>query len=373
MPDRIQIWAPSFRAFGGGIAAFSRELVIALLGGGTSPVLYGRDDRAGAWSGCRVHGAGAMPLALRKYAFALQLMVRAITRKPSLVICTHLNFAPIAWMVRRLLGVPYVVVAHGIDVHPHLSAFRRKALLQADAVWAVSRWTRDRILQLGAPESPIQLVGNTVDADRFVADSGHGVAPNAPLHLAANEKILLTVARLDPGEQYKGYDTVLRAMPRLQALVGPVRYLIVGTGADRARVEALAIELGVGDNVTFCGFVADADLPAYYRLADLFVMPSRGEGFGIVFLEAMASGTPVLGGNQDGTVDALSDGALGALVDPEDPEALADELHRLLQGMGPPAWFEPNTLRDACLSHHGRAAFAARIANALPKLHGVGH
>jgi glycosyltransferase involved in cell wall biosynthesis len=131
--------------------------------------------------------------------------------------------------------------------------------------------------------------------------------------------------------------------------------------------------LGVGDSVTFCGFVADADLPAYYRLADLFVMPSRGEGFGIVFLEAMASGTPVLGGNQDGTVDALSDGALGALVDPQDPEGLADELHRLLQGVGPPAWFEPNTLRDACLSHHGRAAFASRITDALPKLQGVSH
>ncbi len=373
MPEHIQIWAPSFRAFGGGITAFSRELVIALIGSGTPPVLYGRDDRGGAWSGCRVHGAGAVPLAVRKYAFALQLLGRALTRKPSLVICTHLNFAPIAWLVRRLFGVPYVVVAHGIDVHTHLSAFRRKALLQADAVWAVSRWTRERVLQLGAPTAPIQLVGNTVDADRFEVRNGHHPGVNAQQNPAANEKVLLTVARLDPAEQYKGYDTVLRAMPRLQALVGPVRYLIVGTGADRARVEALASELGVGDNVTFCGFVADADLPSYYRRADVFVMPSRGEGFGIVFLEAMASGTPVLGGNQDGTVDALADGALGALVDPQDADALAEQLHRMLQGLGPPAWFEPHTLRDACLSHHGRAAFAARIANALPTLSGIDH
>jgi len=179
---------------------------------------------------------------------------------------------------------------------------------------------------------------------------------------------LLTVARLDPGERYKGYDTVIRALPALTGQFAGVRYLLVGAGADRSRVERLAGELGVSESVTFCGFVEDDQLAAYYRLADVFVMPSKGEGFGIVFLESMACGTPVVGGNQDGTRDALVDGALGCLVDPDDAGALALSLGALLRGQGPASWFRPPELRGACLAAHGREAFSGRVSAALAKL-----
>ncbi len=363
----IHLWAPTFRTFGGGIAAFSRELALALDTPEYRLLLCGRDDRDGLWNGSPVRGAGAVPTALRKLGFACRLFGMVFRHRPALIISTHLNFAPVALLANYLLGVRYVVVAHGIDVHPGLSSLRKLALRRADAVWAVSRWTRERVLELGVALDRVRVLSNTVDDRRF--DIGQDTAALRRRHeIGANERVLLTVARLDPVEQYKGYDTVLRALPALKSAVGPVRYLLVGTGEDRARVEHLARELGVSTAVTFCGFVPDAELPDYYRLADVFVMPSRGEGFGIVFLEAMACGTPVLGGNEDGTRDALADGALGVLADPGDAVAIATELQRLLEHQGQAMWFQPAALRAECLALHGRPAFARRVSDALDAL-----
>jgi glycosyltransferase involved in cell wall biosynthesis len=371
----IHVWAPAFRPFGGGIAAFSRELATALSGLGHRLALFGRDDRAQDWQGTRLRGAGARPLWSRKLAFSLQVLGIALRERPAVIVSTHVNFAPVALLAKWLLGTRYVVVAHGIDMHPGLSRMRRLALQRADAVWAVSRWTRGRVLELGVEAARIQVIGNTVDARRFdigagadSSDTRADASLRAAYGLAPDDRVLLTVARLDAAEQYKGYDTILHALPALRAVAPGVRYLIVGTGNDQPRIEALAAQLGVADAVTFCGFVGEADLPPHYRLADAYVMPSRGEGFGIVFLEAMACGTPVVGGDRDGTRDALADGALGRLVDPGDAPALADALASMLRGDGPADWFEPARLRAACLARHGQDAFASRIRGALADL-----
>ena len=96
----------------------------------------------------------------------------------------------------------------------------------------------------------------------------------------------------------------------------------MGDGDDRPRLESLAVECGVAENVQFAGSVPPEELPDYFRLADVFVMPSTGEGFGIVFLEAMATGVRVIGGNQDGSADPLADGQLGWAVDPDNEREL---------------------------------------------------
>jgi glycosyltransferase involved in cell wall biosynthesis len=365
----IHVWAPAFRAFGGGIGAFSRELVFALAGSGARVRLFGRDDRDGEWQGLPVQGSGVAPLAIRKLAFACRLLLALLLRRPGLVVTTHVNFAPVALLGSYLLGTRYVVVAHGVEIGPALSGLRKRALRRADSVWAVSRWTRDRCVMLGVAQDDVQVISNTVDAGRF--DLGQDrVALRARHGIEADAKVLLTVARLDPGEQYKGYDTVIRALPALQAAVGPVCYLVVGAGGDLTRAQALVASLGVGDAVRFCGFVTDAELPDYYRIADVFAMPSCGEGFGIVFLEAMACGVPVIGGDQDGTRDALADGALGMLADPGDSDALASALQQLLSKEGPEVWFTPASLRAACLETHGRAAFSRRVSEALATVAG---
>jgi glycosyltransferase involved in cell wall biosynthesis len=363
---RLHLWAPGFGAFGGGITAFSRALATAL--GEIAPNwrlnLYGKADSSATWGPFPLRGAGTWPAKLRTAAFGGLLAAAACRQRPSLIISCHLHFGPAARALRAVLGVPYVLVAHGIEVHTGLSRARRAALRQADGVWAVSTWTRQRLLDVGVPGDRIQLVPNTVSESGFrVGPSDRGL--RSRYGLQPDEKVVLTVTRLNAREGYKGYDKVLRALPAACDAVGSVRYLVVGHGDDGDHLRELAAELHVSDRLTLCGFVPEAELAAHYRLADVFAMPSLGEGFGIVFLEAMSCGIPVLGGNQDGSVDALADGQLGRLVDPENLSDIASALIDLLQGRGPALWFDPHALRGACLSRFGRPVFRERVRDAL--------
>jgi glycosyltransferase involved in cell wall biosynthesis len=367
LPRHIQVWAPGFHGFGGGITAFSRELVTALQEDGNRLDLWGKADRNGVLNGVVVRGTGAVPNRLRTPFFAARVIGSAAARRPNLILSTHLNFGPAATLACRFSGARSVLVAHGIDVHDDLSPRRQRALRDADAVWAISRWTRERVVRLGVGHDRVTVLSNTVNGERF-SPGDPSPALVERYSLRRGEKVILTVARLASAEAYKGYDTVLSALPVVRSAVGSVRYLIVGQGDDRRRIERLAAELGVADNVTFCGFVSDAELPDHYRLADVFAMPSSGEGFGIVFLEAMACGTPVLGGNRDGTTDALADGELGELVDPSSSDAVARGLVRLLNREGPRWWFEPQVLRARMLERYGRVAFAQRVRHALSVL-----
>jgi glycosyltransferase involved in cell wall biosynthesis len=138
--------------------------------------------------------------------------------------------------------------------------------------------------------------------------------------------VLLTVGRLVSEERYKGFDEVLEALPALARERPNIVYLICGDGTDRVRLEEKAIALGVRDRVRFAGYVKEVDKSDYYRLADAYVMPSRGEGFGIVFLEALAVGLPVMGSRLDGSREALLSGELGELVDPSN-------LHEVQRGV----------------------------------------
>ena len=145
----------------------------------------------------------------------------------------------------------------------------------------------------------------------------------------------MTLARLAGKERYKGIDEVLDCLPVLVRERPALRYLIVGDGGDRARLEAKAERLGVARHVVFAGYVPEREKPDHYRLADLFAMPGRGEGFGIVFLEALACGVPVVASRVDGSRETVRDGALGAAVDPSRPEEIVAAIREgLARGVG---------------------------------------
>ena len=140
---------------------------------------------------------------------------------------------------------------------------------------------------------------------------------------------MLTMGRLAPQERYKGCDEVIELMPRLLARFPDLKYLIVGEGADQPRLQAKAAALGLAESVIFTGHIAEREKIAHYNLADVYVMPSTGEGFGIVLIEAAACGVPVVGSRVDGSREALLDGRLGRLVDP----ASEDELHAAISAV----------------------------------------
>ena len=229
--------------------------------------------------------------------------------------------------------MPLWVQVHGVDGWERRGAVACRALRSAALVTSVSRYTRAQLLSWSdiAPHR-VRVLPNTVAAtytprprrDDLVARLGLG-----------GRRVILTVGRLSSLERYKGHDRIIAALPAIAARVPDAAYLIVGSGDDRRRLEWLAHQAGVGDRVVFAGQVPDPELPDYFALSDVFAMPSTGEGFGIAFLEAAASGLPVIGGNRDGSVDALADGRIGRLVDPHAPAEIEGAVIDALLGRHP--------------------------------------
>jgi phosphatidyl-myo-inositol dimannoside synthase len=155
----------------------------------------------------------------------------------------------------------------------------------------------------------------------------------------------MTLARLDSRERYKGIDEVIEVLPELVEREPTLAYVVMGDGDDRARLEAKAGQLGLSGVVKFVGYVEENEKADHLRLADAFVLPGRGEGFGIVYLEALACGIPVVGSQLDGSREALLNGELGELADPDDHASVRDCILRALEkkhaipaGLGHYAW-----------------------------------
>jgi glycosyltransferase involved in cell wall biosynthesis len=146
--------------------------------------------------------------------------------------------------------------------------------------------------------------------------------------VSADAQVLMTLGRLAGRERYKGFDEIIDLLPDLHP---EIVYMIVGDGDDRQRLESKARELGVSERVVFTGYVGDAEKAAHYRLADAFLLAGRGEGFGIVLLEAMACAIPCIGSALDGTAEALREGQLGLVIDPTNREALRDAIEASLR------------------------------------------
>jgi len=245
-------------------------------------------------------------------------------------------------LARWLTGYPRRIVcaAHGRELlfnplagrpglGPAYDRLRRWSLAQPDALLPVSRYTAGLLREHGVPPARLRVIPNGTDPERFRPRGGRALRDRLGI---GPRPMLLTVGRLVPR---KGVDTVLRALPSIAASVPEVRYVVAGTGPDRSRLERLAVRKGVRDRVHFVGHVADDALPSYYSAADLFVMPAREappdvEGFGLVFLEANACGTPAVGARSGGIPDAIVDGETGLLVPPSAPTALASALTSLL-------------------------------------------
>lgn len=266
-----------------------------------------------------------------KLPYALSaLRVASASRRFDLVICGHINLLPLAWLVSRMQRCPLLLIAHGIEVwQPHRNPLVCALLARIDAIAAVSRYTVERMRNWSrVSEHRFRILPNCVDLERFTPrPRNEQLVQRLGLD---GRRVLLTVARLVERERYKGIDEVLDLLPQLAQEMPDISYLIVGDGTDRARLEAKAQALGVADRVAFTGFVSEEEKIDLFNLADVYVMPGRGEGFGIVYLEAMACGVPTIGSMLDGSCDALRDGQLGQLVDPRDPAQLMQAIRNAL-------------------------------------------
>ncbi|HEX6979638.1 MAG TPA: glycosyltransferase family 4 protein [Alphaproteobacteria bacterium] len=236
-----------------------------------------------------------------------------------LIVCGHVHLLPVAFAARLLHQVPLGLVIHGIEAwEPTGRPLTDRLARQIDFFVSVSRYTKARFLAWTSVDAARGFVlPNAVDLSEFTP------GPVDPALIArwnlAGKRVLLTLARLEARERYKGIDQILEILPQLIGEYPDLVYVIGGDGSDRPRLEAKARALGLSGHVVFTGYVAESEKRDLYRLADVFAMPSRGEGFGIVFLEAMACGSPVVASMADGSREAVRDGKLGIMVDPANP------------------------------------------------------
>ncbi len=275
-----------------------------------------------------------------------------------LVICGHINLLPLAVLLNAWRRAPLALMVYGIDVWQAPNALARRWLKAVDAVWTISAITRDRMNAWAAlPEARYVMLPNAIHLERYgMAEKRADLVERYKL---ARSKLIMTLARLPSAERYKGVDEVLEVMPALLETEPDLKYLVAGDGNDRTRLEAKAESLGLADRVIFTGMVREADKADLFRLADAFVMPGRGEGFGFVFLEALACGVPAVGSKLDGSCEALRDGLLGDLVDPADPESIKQGILAALA--------KPKGIPEG-LDYFAWPAFSQRVATALRSL-----
>lgn len=249
------------------------------------------------------------------------------------IVACHAHLAPVARLCSRLTGMPYVVWAHGIEVHASMSGSARAALAAADTVVAGSGFTQRVVSDiLGAGGREVRTIHYSMSPSRAdvrssAANEGRGAAVR-----------VLSVARLVGEHAYKGVDALIMAWPRVLASVPSAELVIVGDGDDRARLERIATRLQLGSRVQFLGRVSEDELTTAYASATVFALPGRaaegfgaaGEGFGLVFLEAAAHGLPTIAGRAGGSSEAVEDGVTGTVVNGESSRDIAHAIVQLL-------------------------------------------
>jgi phosphatidylinositol alpha-1,6-mannosyltransferase len=292
-----------------------------------------------------------------RVAFARQLLRHACrAEQADLIICGHLHLLPLAWLTARHQQARLALVIHGFEAFaPTRNRLSNLVVDRIDAFIAVSRYSADRFVQWSnVARDRGFILPNCVDVNRFTpGERDRSLVDRYGLH---SSKVMLTVGRMAAGERYKGFDEVIDAMPRLLQRFPDLKYLIVGDGSDRRRLEATVKVLGLSNCVIFAGRIPESEKVAHYHLADVFVMPSYGEGFGIVLIEAAACGIPIVGSSADGSRDALLDGRLGRMVDPKKPDEVVEAITDALRGAGRRA-------RNDLVATFNVGRFRARVAH----------
>ena len=255
---------------------------------------------------------------------------RAARRRAKLVVAGHPFLAPVArgtkFFARQAKSI---VWTHGLEVWEPLSILRRRALRNAELVIAPTNDTALHVeSQQRVPRERIRVLPWALDP-QFEALLTTKSGPALPANFPAG-RVILTVGRWFADERYKGMDTLMTALPRLLTEWPDVQLVAVGDDDDQGWLEQIADGRGVRRHVHFFSGLTYSEIAACYQACEIFALPSRGEGFGLVYLEAMACGKPVIGGAHGGAPEVIDDGRTGYLVQHGDAGQLATSLEALL-------------------------------------------
>jgi len=311
-------------AFGGrgGIAQFNRDLLTSLSNDSAYTrivalprLLFEESPHVPQGLEFRTKSAGG------KLRYVAESMRTTMSERFDVVICSHINLLSIASAAAAAQRVPLILVVYGIEAWKAPRGLAAKLVKRVDAVVAISEFTKRRFMEWsGVESSRVHVIPCCVDAKQF------GVGPKRDdllrKYRLRGRTVMLTVARLAGRERAKGIDEVMESLTDIAREIPNISYLVVGDGHDRERLEAKAVALGVSNRVVFAGFVPEEEKADHYRLADAYVMAGRGEGFGIVYLEALACGLPIIASSLDASAEVVLNRGFGRVVNPDRPAEL---------------------------------------------------
>lgn len=284
------------------------------------------------------------------------------------IILSHINFAVIGVIIKLLKPKSNVwLIAHGIEVWRPLTIQQKLLVKYCDKILCVSEFTKDQlIIRHGTDSKKCFILNNAIDP--FIQHPTDFSKPAGLLtrySLKPDNLIVFTLTRLASTEKYKGYDNVIVAIGKLKKRFPGIKYILSGKydQKEEMRVKEMIEKNDVADNVILTGFVDESELVNHFLLADIFVLPSKKEGFGIVFIEALACGLPVICGNADGSVDAIRNGELGKAINPDDGEMLEKQIAETL--LNPLDLQRRKFLQEKCLQYFNEGTYINNLQELL--------
>ncbi len=327
----------------GGIEKYNRDFYSALKKTGASTVLVER--RKGG--------------VLAKLSFVFRVMRQFLKERPDIIFCGHVNFSPVCLMLKLIFGTPYTLALYGIEIIEIHGWLTRKAVRESERVVTISDYAKGLILrQYPDLEAHIFMLPSAVDGSIFaIKKKNQALIDKFGI---VGRPIILSLARLSAPE-HKGQDRVLASLPYVLEKIPNAVYLVVGGGTDERVNAVLKKHPGLANSVIFAGPASNEERVDFYNLGDVYVLPSKYEGFNIVFVESLACGVPVVASDAYGCREGLLDGELGLLVPPDDVKAIADAIIAVLTKTAPRALFDREYLRKRTLDIYGIDAWDKRV------------
>jgi phosphatidyl-myo-inositol dimannoside synthase len=281
--------------------------------------------------------------------------------RTDIVILSHVNFSLIGITIKLINPKCQVwLIAHGIEVWRPLSFIKGTFLKRyCDKIICVSSFTKSQmVLRHQSDPDKCVVLNNAVDPFIKLPDSFE--KPEYLLNrygLTTANQVIFTLTRLASSEQYKGYEQVIKAMSILKHNYPNIKYVLSGQydSKEEIRIKDLIDKYQVNNEVILTGFLNENELTDHFLLSDLFVLPSKKEGFGIVFVEALACGLPVICGNADGSTDAIKDGKLGTAINVDDLDELENTITRYLNT--PLTLDKRQKLQNECLFYFNEKSY----------------
>lgn len=302
----------------------------------------------------------------KKERFVIQSFLAGL--KADVIVLSHIHLINIVYFIKKIHPHKKIyLLAHGIEIWKKFSDAKLKMLNQLDKIICVSEFTAQKVMEMHhIPTQRIEVLNNCLDP--FYHLSTEFEKPQNLLdryHLSSEHLILFSLSRLSSSEKYKGYDHTIELLPKLLENYPNLVYLLGGKWdtMEKKRLDGLIAKNNLQNHIRMIGFIDEAELTEHFLLSDLFILPSKKEGFGIVFIEALASGLRVIAGNKDGSVDALRSGALGVLVDPDDQQGILSSICSLLGHAQTQQ--EKKNLQEKCTQAFGYQQYLQSMRNLL--------